>query len=265
VPLEQFQWSTNQIISVVMTLGDTETGIATAAATVAAIYAVLAYHRPKGTPVARAATRGVRGQVAPEPVRPRSAIPIIAALVAWAAVACNFVYTNWFVSELPGAETALSEDNASISVRFWQRVMPSSDAHQYFVNVYTLNRGKSTAIGMMHTGFAAVGAALDRSIADAFYLSLRAQLKIATATASANEIRPGQDDVWFTLVGPPETETMTKQINDGSSVIYAFVIMRYRDNATPKGKYIYTEGCAYFAKETTHLCEIGHNRTYISD
>jgi hypothetical protein len=74
-----------------MSFNDWMTAIATCAAIVAAIYAVLAYHLPKGTPVADLPVG------AGQPPR-RFLVPIVAAVVAWAAIAVGFVDRHWISS-----------------------------------------------------------------------------------------------------------------------------------------------------------------------
>ena len=75
-----------------LSLQDFLTVISTVAAVVAAVYAVIAYHRPP-TPVP-----AERPQANPAATRKRgrqSIVPIIAALVAWAAVAVGFYERHW--------------------------------------------------------------------------------------------------------------------------------------------------------------------------
>jgi hypothetical protein len=89
-----------------MSFNDLMTAIATVAAIVAAIYAVLAYHLPKGTSVAGPSVG------AGHPPR-RFLIPIIAAAVAWAAIATDFVDRHWISSpgqtSLPKLQAELAE------------------------------------------------------------------------------------------------------------------------------------------------------------
>ncbi|HEY4848540.1 MAG TPA: hypothetical protein VIH87_12310 [Methylocella sp.] len=72
------------IIIARMTMTDWCTLISTVAATVAAIYAALAYHRPKEQAMGKQNSSVTLS-------RTRSLIPIMAALVAWGAVAFNYV------------------------------------------------------------------------------------------------------------------------------------------------------------------------------
>jgi hypothetical protein len=74
-----------------MSFNDWMTAVATCAAIVAAIYAIIAYHWPKGASAADPPVGSVR------PPR-RFLIPIIAAAVAWAAVATDFVDRHWISS-----------------------------------------------------------------------------------------------------------------------------------------------------------------------
>jgi hypothetical protein len=92
-----------------MSFNDLMSGLATFAAVVAAIYAVLAYHRPKGAPVADPPA------VADQPPR-RFLVPIIAATVAWAAIAAGFVDRHWISSPEQASLPKLNAEIAQIIV-----------------------------------------------------------------------------------------------------------------------------------------------------
>jgi hypothetical protein len=94
--------------------------------------------------------------------------------------------------------------------------------------------------------------------------SLKTQLKFFPFVVTG-EIRPGNNNVWFSVPGPPVKDEVTKNLNDGKNILLVFNLMRYRDEKINSGQFIYSENCVYFLKEVVHLCESGHNRTYISN
>ncbi len=204
-----------------------------------------------------------RAQSAPPAIRPKVAIPIIAALIAWAAVASNFVYLTWFSAAAAGIEIPLGEDNARIDIRSWQKKMPADQFRVYAANGFTINRGKLTAVGLQHLGIVAIGGSIDNALIDAMFASYRAQLR-AIPRIESLEIRPGQDDVWFTVFGPVESNGTTKAINAGGN-FFVFNLLRYSDKLLSSKEYIYTETCIYFSGEVEHFCEAGHNKSYISN
>lgn len=246
-----------------MTFANVMLAISTLAGVVAAYYAVLAYHRPKGAPVVKPSEAGRRQSIV-EQRRPQTAIPIVAALIAWAAVAAIFIHEKWFSPEASSLETDLSPENARIDARSWQKVMPTDIVHQYGVNVYLTNGGKSTALGIAHLGTIAIGGPVNNTLIDALFLGYKAQLRLIPRSVG-NEIRPRQEDVWFTVGTIPEDPEHTKALNDGSNALYVFNLMRYHDNIIADDKYIYTENCQYYIKEILHYCEAGHNRSYIAN
>jgi hypothetical protein len=127
-----------------------------------------------------------------------------------------------------------------------------------------INRGKAVATGVKHLGFAATGGPLENSMLDGFFISMKAQLKTDTSVPGP-DIRPGQDNTSFRVLGPPEEPKFNKGLEDGTLAMFIFSVIKYRDRLTPKDRYIYTESCVYMLKDIVGSCEGGHNRTYISD
>jgi hypothetical protein len=96
-----------------------------------------------------------------------------------------------------------------------------------------------------------------------FYL-LRAQIGVS-GPAPKSDIHPGQADVYYTIIGPQVDDKVKNAIDQGNNLLYALDMRRYRDNVVPPNKFIYTESCIYFLRSAIHLCESGHNKSYISD
>jgi hypothetical protein len=94
--------------------------VTTITGVVAVFYAVLAYHRP---PVV-----GKPGKTAPPPTR--NLVPIICAVVAWAAVAAYFVDQHWLSAD-QAAETPLSAENARLTVSRWQAIFSNEGNHPF--------------------------------------------------------------------------------------------------------------------------------------
>jgi hypothetical protein len=161
-------------------------------------------------------------------------------------------------------EYPVSPENADVDIRLWAKGTPDKEIPQYFANAYTINRGKLPANSFMHNGVVALGGVIQNTLLDALFLSLREQLRLLPVPINS-VIRVGQDTTWFTIPGPPVTDDLSKALADGTQVMFVFNVMRYQDDRTAAGKYIYSENCIYFAKEVAHLCEGGHNRNYISD
>jgi hypothetical protein len=236
--------------------------VATAAAAIAAFYAALGYHRPVGAPMAKSTKpKGQQPTAKPQPsgFNGQALLLILLAAISWGGALFAY-YTRPSL-----AEYSISPDNADMDIRIWQKGLPSPDIPGFFVNAYTINRGKSAATNMVHVGSVVIGSSVDQTIIEALYPSLRAQLKLIPVTASASSIRPGQDTTWFSIFGPPRTDELSKAFNDGTQFMFVFNIMRYRDEHLAAGKFIYTESCLIFVKEVAHICDSGHNRTYISD
>lgn len=236
--------------------------VATAAAVIAAFYGALGYHRPAGAPVAKSAkSKGQQSTAKPQPsgFNRQALLLILLVAISWGGALFAY-YTRPGLAEYP-----ISSDNADMDIRLWQKGLPSADIPGFFVNAYTINRGKSAAVNMVHVGGVAIGSSIDQTMIEALYPSLRAQLKLVPATASASSIRPGQDTTWFSVFGPPRTAELSKAVDDGAQFMFIFNIMRYRDEHLAAGKFIYTESCVIFVKEIAHICDAGHNRTYISD
>ncbi|MDB5611360.1 MAG: hypothetical protein JWP25_8260 [Bradyrhizobium sp.] len=161
-------------------------------------------------------------------------------------------------------ESNVPPDSADVDVRLWAKGTPNNDIPQFYANAFTVNRGKFSANNFNHSGLIALGGAIQNTFVDALFLTLRKQLKLLPVPVNS-VIRVGQDTIWFTIPGPPVSDDLSKALADGTQLMFVFNVMRYQDDRTPPGKYIYSENCIYFAKEVAHLCEAGHNRNYISD
>ena len=79
------------------------------------------------------------------------------------------------------------------------------------------------------------------------------------------DIRPGNNNVWYSIYGPPEKDDVTKSLTEGKTILLVFNVMRYRDDRISSNQFIYTENCIYFRKEVVHFCESGPNKIYISN
>ncbi len=250
-----------------MTGTDIATYVTAIAAVMAVGYAALTYHRPKAPPM-RSAPKTVKGATAPAAktttVQWKPFWPIALAVIAWSAAAFDYADRHWF-STLPPSEISLGPDNADLSVRLWQKGPTNENNHNYFANIYLINRGKASATRFTHAGFVAVGPLIQNNLLDSFFVTLRNQVKLVPSPAASNEIPSGADDTWFSIFGPPISDNLSKGLDDGTNNLFVFNVMRYRDKTLDNGKSIYTESCVYFKKETVHFCEGGHNRSYISD
>jgi hypothetical protein len=197
-------------------------------------------------------------------LRHRSVAAILA-LIACAAVAFDFVDRHWFTPNAP-VEYSVSADNAILDVQTVLKGIPSQELPQYFANLQLQNSGKATALGLQHIGVTAYaeGAPVDAFTIGSQFESLKAQLKLIPYTGNG-EIRPGNNNIWYTVVGPPVKDDITKKLDDGNALLLVLNLMRYKDDKISSNQFIYTETCIYFVKIVTHLCETGHNRTYISN
>jgi hypothetical protein len=236
------------------------TSVATIAAVVAAIYGAIAYHRPKGTAVAN--TKSSRAAPAP----PRSLVPIVAAMIAWAAIIAGFVGQRWFLSK-GDEEMSLSSENARLELApqpYWK----DSDK-SFYMNFTITNVGKSTALRATHIGLAMfVTGNLDPDTIDAYFILLKLKSKKIIGTNS--EFPVGPTGQFFSI---PDTtpglqfgsDENWQAAKDGKFPIQVFVLKRYRDSSLPTGKFIYTERCVYLVAPVVHNCEQGYNRSYIAD
>jgi hypothetical protein len=262
MPLEQFQWLLFGLINRAMNLTDLETAVAGIATIVAAFYAVLAYHRPKDAPVARSSSARA-GTTRLEPSKPRTAIPIIAALVAFGAVAFGFVDRHW-LTQSPDVETPLTPENARIDVR---NLVPVLNENHLFFNVIYANDGKRNATSPMHNGL--VTSALirmDDVFIDAFFYALRKGLHTVEPTQS--EYYAGESDKFFSVPDTPGgivfDDNTLAAYKGGSLFVYLFVGMKYTDDTISSSRAIYTEYCRYLLAGALHDCESGHNRSFIA-
>jgi hypothetical protein len=240
-----------------MTAADIGFWIATAAAVISAFYTAIMYHRPKAAAMTKPAGKSGRGQ----PISRKLVIPWALAFAAWAAVAFDYADRHWLSAE---PESPISAENADIDVQRWERGPVTTDTRQYSVNLHLINRGKALATNVKHVGFAATGGALEKPYLDGFILSMKAQLR-TTPQPPGMDIRPGQDNLWFTVLGPPEEDKFNRGLADGTLPMFVFSLIKYQDKTVPKDRYIYTESCVSLQKDTVKFCEGGHNRTYISD
>jgi hypothetical protein len=185
-------------------------------------------------------------------------------LLAWAVTLFNFIERRWFTPGLP-VEYAVTGDNAILDVQREQEGT-NPEVQKYFVNMQIVNSGKATALGMQHLGVVAYAdGTVDPFTIGSQFDSLKTQFKFIPFAAAAAEIRPGANNIWFTVFGPPVKDEITKNLDAGKAFLYVFNIMRYRDDKIGSNQFIYSEHCTYFVKQVTHFCESGHNRTYISD
>ncbi|MGP0057806.1 MAG: hypothetical protein ACLPID_00755 [Beijerinckiaceae bacterium] len=250
-----------------MTSTDFAVYVSAVTGVVGVAYAALTYHRPKAPPVSsvRKAVKGTTASAAKTTtVHWKPFWPITLAVIAWSAAAFDYVDRHWF-STSSASEISLGPDNADLGVRLWEKGILNENNHNYFANVHLTNRGKSPATSMNHVGFGAVGPSVENSLLDSFFITLRNQVKLLPIPAASNEIHPSADDTWFSVLGPPISDDLSKGLDNGTNNLFVFNIIKYRDKTLDNGKSIYTESCVYFNKQTVHLCEGGHNRSYISD
>ena len=188
----------------------------------------------------------------------------VLALIACAAVAFDFVDRRWIAPQAP-TETPISAENASMDPFEWAKGVPTPDIQRYFANVKVINSGKSTAVGLQHLGVVAHSEGpLDASYVTSIFLALKIQLKAVPYIVSS-EIRPGNSNLFYTILGPATRDDMTKKLSEGTANLFVFDLRRYKDDKIGKDQFIYTENCVYYQKEVLHLCETGPNRTYISN
>lgn len=271
--MEIFGWQAGLVVNLLievqiaalgarLTLQDISSLVATVAAVSAAIYAALAYHKPKE---AKPVARGSRTTAAPSP--PKRWPVLVLALAAWLAVGVDYVDRHFWATD-PDAALPISSDNARLDIGKLDPILKRGSPNSWFLNIYIVNHGKSAAISMQHLGSIATSPGmLGSPDVDAMFAMLQAQLRAAPIIGNS-EIEPGDDRAWFTV--PPVLPGITfddaglQAVSDGKQLIYLFNVMRYRDNSLAPGKFIYTETCAYFAGPTLHNCEAGHNRSYIA-
>jgi hypothetical protein len=133
-------------------------------------------------------------------------------------------------------------------------------------NVYTVNRGKATALKMIHNGSILVPSAATpqapEDVIVAIFVALRVQLSMSGPTDLT--MYPDQS-MFFTISDQQVDDGTSGLINNGSIHPYTIVLVRYTDETVPHGKYIYTEGCVYTLINVVHFCETGHNKTYMAD
>ncbi|KYG22452.1 hypothetical protein SE92_21390 [Bradyrhizobium sp. AT1] len=101
------------------------------------------------------------------------------------------------------------------------------------------------------------------STIDGMFPILRSQITLSEP-GPKSEIHPGQADTWFTVFGPKLDDKQTADLNSGTLLAYVLNIMQYKDPVTPN-RFIYTESCVYYMGAALHLCENGHNRSYLAD
>ena len=191
-------------------------------------------------------------------------IAAIFALIACAAVLFDFVDRRWLTPQLP-VESQVSPDNAILDVQTWTKGTPSADLPRYFVNAQIINSGKTTALGLQHIGSVSYAdGPVDPAFIRSLFLTFKTQLKLIPS-ADTGEIRPGNNHIWYSVLGPPQKDEVTKNLAGGKNILLVFNVMRYRDDRIAKDQFIYTENCIYFVKEIVHFCESGPNRTYISN
>lgn len=92
---------------------------------------------------------------------------------------------------------------------------------------------------------------------------LKAQISLSEPGPKL-DINPNQSDTWFSVFGPKLDDKQTADISSGALTVYVLNIMQYRDRTNPD-KFIYTESCVYYGGPVLHLCESGHNRSYVSN
>ena len=107
-------------------------------------------------------------------------------------------------------------------------------------------------MGMQHLGIVAYaeGGIVDGLTIATQFLSLRAQLKI-TPYIGAGEIRPGNNQNWFTVLGPPTKDDVTKKLEDGTALLYVFNIIRYKDSRLEPTEFIYSRELRLFSQKHT--------------
>lgn len=255
-----------------MALQDIATYITMAAGVIAAIYAVVSYHRPKSTPVSsvQKPQRGVKATAQPSvPAKTWGPFwPIALAVIAWSAAGFDYVDRHWF-STLPPTELPLTSNNARLDAT---KVDPSiNDKNVFWLNVNLINNGPVSAIGMRFIGNAILATGvLDSDMLDAmFFLAKKKLERESTPTEELNnEIEP-RAELLISMPQPtglPLNADQLTAVKNGTNIIYIINVVRYRDNTLSPGKHIYGERCVYYISTSAlHFCETGHNRNYISD
>jgi hypothetical protein len=99
---------------------------------------------------------------------------------------------------------------------------------------------------------------------DRIFTLIKSQL-FADKKVVSSEIQVGQHNVFITVptVRAQNIDSYDSYKENGNRSIYAMMVMRYRDDISGSGKYIYTESCIYIIKMVQHFCEGGHNQSYI--
>jgi hypothetical protein len=157
----------------------------------------------------------------------------------------------------------LPKDSSRIDVVRWYEGV--TDKKQFFVNVIITNEGNSPTDKFIEHGMIAISPRpIPKDVVEGFFSMLKTQIALG-GMGPERQIYPKQQPIFFTLFGNALDEATLKEIRDGIEHPYVFSIMKYSDRTTPPGKYIYTETCIYFVQKTIHLCENGHNRSYIAN
>lgn len=205
------------------------------------------------------------------------AVPIIAAIIACMAVGFDWSDRYWW-SQNGSEEEPITDQNARVDVVRWQPVIkdkndqtsapnsPGPDSGKlFFLNIFLGNNGKGTISQWTFDGSVATGG-LDKDLTDALFSVLKTKIKVQLFTEQ--EIHPGANDMFISMPFKQPyvllDDASLQAYKNGALAIYTFLLMRYKDNVVPVGKYIYSERCVFLLQDVIHNCD-GHNHNFISN
>jgi hypothetical protein len=137
-------------------------------------------------------------------------------------------------------------------------------ADRFFFNIDMVNRGKSPAINLRHSGLSMVTDGLATKKQEDNLAELVKKQLIATLPLDLkinNEIEPGDGSPFFSIESEDFNNELADQIYSGRYVLYIMSIWVYRDPSMPPGKIGVTEVCRYYKKrfDMQFFCS-DHNR-----
>jgi hypothetical protein len=223
------------------------------------------YHQP---PPAIPASRRSRPTVSPSvaSVKQTNTPYIIQSLLILIFAAGGVGYSFSYLS----TTYELSDNNADIQVTRLEAVPPKSSDDTLQIHFFMKNTGGATARNMAHTGneFATSNipnTPLPDYLLDARFAEVRKNLRSQVVMSDGGTTVERGEEFYYTYVSLPNIgdQTAYAKILSNSVRLYVIIVMIYRDNHIPKGKFIVTEKCWYFLPTgALAKCE-HHNETVV--